>query len=236
MAKQNKGRSHRPGTFMPARREEFLDRLRKAGALAPACRAMGINLSTPAYWRGRDPSFAADMLKALGRDDRGRVLARVACAEGVRPALVARRHDATPDEKFDIFFAELAMTSCVVEAARKAGISRTVAYHRKRTDPVFARRWIEALDEGYAELEMEMLARARFGVERPIIHNGKEVGRLRTFNDAIALRLLSAHKEAVMRYRAEESGVDEDALLDEIDAKLAAMKRRLEAGEPPGGT
>lgn len=65
------------------------------------------------------------------------------------------------------FLAELAATSNVTAAARKAGISTWTAYEARRSNPEFNRQWQQALCEGYDHLEMELLHRLRTGEVKP---------------------------------------------------------------------
>ena len=69
------------------------------------------------------------------------------------------------------------------EAARVAGVTTSRVYRLRRTDPDFARRWYEALAEGYDNLEMELLQQLR---SSPSPDKQK-------FDTATALRCLTAH-------------------------------------------
>ena len=127
------------------------------------------------------------------------------------------------------FLAELAATSNVSAAARRAGITTTVAYDQRRCDPEFNRAWQSALCEGYDHLEMELLRRLRDGEIKPAA--GARKGT-RTFDNATALRLLAAHRESAARQRAIRSNEDSEAIIQSINAKLEAMRqRRALAGE-----
>ena len=121
------------------------------------------------------------------------------------------------------FLAELAATSNVSAAARKAGISTTTAYETRRIHAEFNRKWQEALCEGYDHLEMDLLHRLRTGEVKPA--SGARRGT-RTFDNTTAFRLLSAHREAVARQRAIRDNQDEDTILASLDAKLESMRQR----------
>src|SRR5687768_3900080 len=69
----------------------------------------------------------------------------------------------TPSKWRTAFLAALARTSHVAAAAGEAGVEASRAYKLRRSDPVFARRWYEALCEGYDNLELELLRRLREG-------------------------------------------------------------------------
>jgi hypothetical protein len=127
-----------------------------------------------------------------------------------------------------IFLAELAATSNVSAAARKAEILTARAYEARRTNPEFSRKWQQALCEGYDHLEMELLARLREGEIKPAANAKRGV---RIFDNAISLRLLSAHRESAARGRAIRSNEEAEAIVLSINASLERMRRRLLA--PP---
>ena len=121
------------------------------------------------------------------------------------------------------FLSELAATSNVSAAARKAQISTTSAYDLRRHHAEFNRKWQEALCEGYDHLEMELLHRLRTGEVKPAAGAKKGV---RAFDNATAFRLLAAHRESAARQRAVRDNADAEAIILSINAKLSAMRRR----------
>lgn len=126
------------------------------------------------------------------------------------------------------FLAELAATSNVSAAARSAGITTSTAYDQRRIDPEFNRAWQRALCEGYDHLEMELLRRLRDGEIKPAAGARKGV---RTFDNATALRLLAAHREAAARQRAIHTNEDSEAIIQSINAKLETMRQRRLAAQ-----
>ena len=129
------------------------------------------------------------------------------------------------------FLAELAATSNVTAAARKAGIHTAQAYEARRTRPEFNRAWQQALCEGYDHLEMELLYRLRNGEIKPAAGAKKGV---RNFDNGIAFRLLLAHKDSVMRQRAVRDNLDSEAIIRSINAKFEKIReRRAEMLPPP---
>jgi transposase-like protein len=219
---------HPSGAFDADARSTFIAALHRLGSIAAASRETGFNRSTPAYWRARDPLFAAAMAGALGAPPESWEPRHIAREEGAKPGLVPRPYTKTTPEKLEIFLDCLGVTSNVAASARAAGVDDTTLYRLRRKDAGFARQWLEALSEGHEHLAMEVLARARFGVEKPVFHSGKRVGEFREYSDGVALKLLSLHKQEVAQFRAAQLGVDEDLLLEEIDAKLADMKNCIE--------
>ena len=78
---------------------------------------------------------------------------------------------------------------------------------------------------------MELLRRLRDGEIKPAA--GAKKGT-RTFDNATALRLLAAHREAAARQRAIHSNQDSEAIIQSINAKLEVMRqRRLAAAATP---
>lgn len=122
------------------------------------------------------------------------------------------------------FLAALAETSNVTAAAARADVTPAHVYKVRREDPDFARRWQGALCEGYDNLEFELLERLRCGIV------SDAAGR--KFDNAVALRLLTAHRESVSRERALRDNEDAAAIVASIDAKIDQMRERaLAAGE-----
>jgi hypothetical protein len=127
-----------------------------------------------------------------------------------------------------LFLAELADTSNVSAAARAADITTSRAYEARRTNAEFNRKWQIALCEGYDNLEMDLLHRLRTGEVRPA--SGAKRG-VRTFDNATALRLLTAHRDSVARERAMRDNEDAAEILASIDATLDKMRERALAAE-----
>lgn len=127
------------------------------------------------------------------------------------------------------FLAELAATSNVSAAARKAGIGTGTAYEARRSNAEFNRAWQQALCEGYDHLEMELLARLRGGEVKPATGSKRGV---RAFDNATAFRLLAAHRDSAARQRAVRNHEDAEAIILSINAKLEQMRqRRLAAAQ-----
>lgn len=119
------------------------------------------------------------------------------------------------------FLAALAETSNVAAAATKAAVTKAHVYKLRREEPEFARQWQGALCEGYDNLEFELLDRLRNGIV------GDADGR--KFDNAVALRLLTAHRESVSRERALRDNENAAEVIASIDAKLDRMRERAMA-------
>lgn len=144
----------------------------------------------------------------------------------------AKRRRAHPRWR-DVFLEELAQTSNVAAAARVAGVDVSTVYRARRTEGEFLRRWHDALAEGYDNLEMELVRRLRSG---ELDGGGKGTGGTakRKFDNAIAARLLAAHRENVTRQRGRRAFEDEDAVIASINARLETIRQRLIAAGTPG--
>lgn len=131
-------------------------------------------------------------------------------------------------------FLEVLQASCnVSEAARSIGLTPLSVYKVRRRDPVFAAQWAEALEQGYAELEMLLLRQSIHGSETTeTLEDGGGAGARRTrkvhsFPHAIGLRLLLAHRETVDSFR-QERGIDRpgsEEVQSEIRRRMAAMRK-----------
>ena len=135
------------------------------------------------------------------------------------------------------FLAALAETSNVSRAAKMAQISTSAAYEARRKRREFARQWQAALCEGYDNLEMELLGRLREGeIKLPA---GAKRGA-RSYDNAVALRLLMAHRESAARERAMRANIDAAEIRASIDRKVAALRAQVlaesgEAEDTPNG-
>lgn len=118
------------------------------------------------------------------------------------------------------FLAALAETSNVTAASAAAGVNPSRPYKLKRAEPDFARRWREALCEGYDLLEIEVLYRLRFGEARDGEHK---------FDNATALRLLSQHRETVARERAIRENADVETVRQSLYTKLSRLRDEVQA-------
>lgn len=126
------------------------------------------------------------------------------------------------------FLAELAVTSNVSAAARKAKVASTTVYDARRASAEFNRKWLQALCEGYDHLELELLLRLRTGELKPAA--GAKRGT-RSFDNGTALRLLIAHRQSAARQRAIRDDQDSETILASINAKLEKMRERRLAAE-----
>jgi len=139
---------------------------------------------------------------------------------------------ARPDRaQMDVFLEALAESSNVAASARKAGIGSDAMYRERRRKSGFAARWHEALCEGFARLEAELLAEALI----PPTGNVKDATlKSRAQKYRLGLSLLAAHRAAVRGAKL-PGGVAaaQGSAKARLTAKLYAMQDRAaaEAGD-----
>ncbi|RJF90775.1 hypothetical protein [Sphingomonas cavernae] len=151
-----------------------------------------------------------------------------------------RDTDWTP-EKRTIFLETLAMSSNVTRSVKAAGMALPGVYRLRDRDEGFRRAWAEALAEGYAQLELEMLRRARFGAEKTIFEGPERTQKLviHSYADGYALRLLAQHRVSANLQRALASGLTPQNAeerstaegLAQLRAMLAEMREREGCGD-----
>jgi hypothetical protein len=146
-------------------------------------------------------------------------------------------------DRRNLFLSMLGTCLNVRRAVDAVGLTPSAAYQLKRRDPAFADAWVEALDEGYSNLEMEMLRQAIEGCETTETVLDGDTGTVRhvkithSYPHATALRLMQAHCEEVRTYRRAEGRRRSDP---DADARLRAhmdlvRARILGLPEPGGG-
>lgn len=125
------------------------------------------------------------------------------------------------------FLKNLATSSHVSASAKAAGVAVSTVYNWRERDPEFLREWMRALAAGYELLEMDLLDRARNGVEKPIFHEGKQVATVKHYHDGIGVKLLLAHKQMVALTRAIEDDISPEQVRINLDRKLDDMRAKL---------
>ncbi|MGB5724782.1 MAG: hypothetical protein WBM39_10225 [Parasphingorhabdus sp.] len=125
------------------------------------------------------------------------------------------------------FLKGLATSSHVANSAKTAGVAVSTVYNWRNRDPEFLREWMRALAAGYELLEMDLLDRARNGVEKPIFHEGKQIATVKQYNDGIGVKLLLAHKQMVALTRAIEDDISPEQVRVSLDRKLGDMRTKL---------
>lgn len=148
------------------------------------------------------------------------------------------RRDGWTKKRREIFLASLAETANVTLSAARADIHHSNAYALRRRDPVFAEGWEKALREGVSHLEMRALERAINGDTKPVFYGGREVGKITTYPDRLAMYLMTRHGRtgAADPLRAEgvETGMEDGSpgslqRLETYRARQRQARKRLEA-------
>jgi len=110
------------------------------------------------------------------------------------PPARRRRIDAPAMKKKLVpFLGHLGRTGSVAFAAERAGLSRNTVYRRRRTDPVFAKGWADAIQIAVDNLHDEALERALHGNGRLAIRRVRRPRRVSAYDDGLLIRLLRLH-------------------------------------------
>jgi hypothetical protein len=132
----------------------------------------------------------------------------------------------------------------VRDACRLAGINVCMPYERREADAAFREAWAKAKLIGKEVLLAEATRRAFHGVEKPVFHQGVQVGTIREYSDRLLQFLLRALDPETFRERRETTikGGPEHPLHHEHAGKLthqlgadvlAAYQADLEAAGGP---
>ncbi len=128
--------------------------------------------------------------------------------------------------KRKLFFASLSENANVSASARLAGISSNAVYAERRRSAAFRAAWSEALAEGYARLEADLLAEAL----RPASGKTSDATlRARAQKLRLGTTLFSAHRASVKAYADTPRAtniVDLGVLKAQLILKLTQMRER----------
>ena len=159
-----------------AAKATFLAGLRRGESREDAAFAAGFSLMGFYGARNRDPAFKADWTDALAtsaaaerrvRAYAGRGELRIASAN--RRIYQRRWHRTVrfDAERQAVFLAHFAMTCDTTAAAAAAGVSESTVTYHCRNDPAFAEAYRQALPQGYAFLEAEIV-RQRLAAQKKL--------------------------------------------------------------------
>jgi hypothetical protein len=130
----------------------------------------------------------------------------------------ARRNAFTATRK-ETFLEHFAATANAKAAARAAGVSIRTVYQHRKDDPEFRERWADALDQGYARLEAELVRRASTPPRR--VKADEQAARANeTIDPKVALAILES-------YRRNGNSRPGEILLRPYD--IEQVRQRLEA-------
>lgn len=89
----------------------------------------------------------------------------------------------------------LAISSQVTHSAELANIATSTLYQWRQHDIEFQQGWMIALSAGYELLEIELLHRARKGMDKSVFHGGEIIATVKEYDNGLSFRLLMAHKD-----------------------------------------
>jgi hypothetical protein len=127
------------------------------------------------------------------------------------------------------FLEALAESSNVAASARAAGMPGNAMYRERRRNAGFAARWHEALCEGFARLEAELLSEA---LVAPSGNVKDATLKSRAQKYRLGLALLAAHRAAVRGAKlpgGSGGGATQGSAKERLRAKLYAMQEQMEA-------
>lgn len=126
------------------------------------------------------------------------------------------------------FLESLAESSNVAASARAAGVTGNAMYRERRRNDAFAARWHEALCEGFARLEAELLSEA---LVAPSGNVKDATLKSRAQKYRLGLALLAAHRAAVRGAKLPGGGgtATQGSAKERLRAKLYAMQEQMEA-------
>ena len=246
--------------FGQARKDLFLARLSETGNRTLAAEAAKVSQAWVGLHRKSDPDFQRACAEAVEAAKAGLRQAQGERGEGCQPPsgwgfldgeeLVVRGTGGSgPGKRVQIararlrqwtprveerFLAALAATCNVKAACAEVALTPASAYNHRKRWAAFARRWDEALEIGYVQLEFGLIQAAcnlfSAGNEAdPEDRRPVEVGPIRAMTAAHAIHLLHMHKHAVRGIgkrpglRAREPDIED--VRAELLRKAAAMER-----------
>jgi hypothetical protein len=130
---------------------------------------------------------------------------------------MANRKKLTP-ARVERFLAYLAENANATLSASLIGVTRPPLYALRRVDMDFQLRWNQAYELGLDALEDEAARRALHGVEKPVWHNGKQVGTEIQYSDTLLMFLLNGGRPEKYRQRAGDVNVSVNAKAQAVAA------------------
>ena len=146
---------------------------------------------------------------------------------GSRPRLRKATRKSWSKAKEARFLSALAESCNVSFAARRARVSTSAIYERRKANASFRAGWQEALREGYAKLEIILLERALVGTEKVIERRDGSIERMREYSNSLAVALLRMHRDAAAEPDI-EPGLSRPADEEEIEEIRQRIARKLE--------
>ena len=125
------------------------------------------------------------------------------------------------------FLSMLSQCANLLKSAEYAGISTSIVYKRRKSDPEFAAAYDEAWQAGYEILEDMCAKRAFEGYDQPVFQGGSQVGVVRQYSDALAMFLMKGNRPMKFKDRASSevsiNGRDGGAVQMELTHDLSKL-------------
>ena len=148
------------------------------------------------------------------------------------------RHDGFTPKKRRRFFATLAKTGCISDAAKAARISTTTVDRWRRKDERFARLCETALEKASSQIELLAWERGVTGIEEPVYAYGKFSHMRVKRSDAIFRMIMIASNPekygrmgAVGQQRKASKGPSKGEIKEALMKKLDMIGNRLRGSE-----
>jgi hypothetical protein len=144
----------------------------------------------------------------------------------------------------DRFINSLRRLGNVSRACKAGGVGRETVYAHRKADEAFSARWADALEESADWLEREAWRRAVKGLDKPVFQQGRRVGTVREYSDALLVQLLKANRPEKFR---ENAKIEHAGLIRTSDTRdlsrlslaelstLEAILRKAENADAGGG-
>jgi hypothetical protein len=139
------------------------------------------------------------------------------------PAQCVRAYKQWSDEDEEIFLDCLAACCNVLLACDQAGVAPTTVYRQRRKRADFAQKWQAALEQGYARLEMALVAAAADSIEGVEFDSDHPIPKM---SAETALKVLQLHRASVLGVGKRSGWTAPPRRLEEVQASIL---RKVEA-------
>jgi len=212
------------GSWSAAAEARFLQALAETGNVGTAAAAAKITAASAYGRRKAKAEFAQGWAEALERrkaEGRQRVVRRTRW--GMQRVRCRRQWTERAEERF---LDQLAASCNVETSCQEAGVSHTTVYRHRRKRPEFAAKWQEALEQGYARLEMVALEGAIAALQGA----GPDASRpIAGMSAETAIRLLTLHRAAVTGVGKKSGWQRPRRSIEEAQASILAKLEAIEA-------
>jgi hypothetical protein len=221
--------------FGPADQAVAVKAMAGGATIAAAARAAGFAVQTLYNCRGKNALFREAWDGAV--EESGRPML-VAPGPGRRWQLKRMRRNRFTAERKEIYLAHFAATCDHVASAEAAGVSSHTVYDHRRRDPAFRQAWQEALEQGYARLEAEVLRQRLAAMEKLRVIADEaatpELARMVAEEFERAICLLREYRRSLGtsgKAAPTQSKWSFEAAFEALEKELTVFGLRLERGE-----